>query len=107
MRTLQRIGGLPPLRAAAAMVLALGYLAHSVSAAYFYVQESQDKCFIESVPTGVALTASYKNHENPGEFECPYLFVRNGLIIWALYCGLCMKLCQAYGDFVLHCFLCI
>ena len=71
MRTLQRIGGLPPFRAAAALVLALGYFAHSVSAAYFYVQESQDKCFIESVPTGVALTASYKNHENTGEFECP------------------------------------
>ncbi|CDJ41441.1 emp24/gp25L/p24 family domain-containing, transmembrane protein, putative [Eimeria tenella] len=73
MRTLQRIGGLPPFRAAAALVLALGYFAHSVSAAYFYVQESQDKCFIESVPTGVALTASYKNHENPG-VTCSIIF---------------------------------
>ncbi|KFG56915.1 transmembrane protein [Toxoplasma gondii RUB] len=35
------------------------------SAAYFYVQESQDKCFVESVPVGVALTVTYKNPENP------------------------------------------
>lgn len=36
------------------------------SAAYFYVQESQDKCFVESVPLGVALTVTYNNPENPG-----------------------------------------
>lgn len=44
----------------------LSSFCQSISAAYFYVQESQDKCFMENVPLGVALTASYKNHENPG-----------------------------------------
>ncbi|CDJ46064.1 emp24/gp25L/p24 family domain-containing, transmembrane protein, putative [Eimeria brunetti] len=70
-----RTGGAPALRAAAAahFLLLLGLSAHFASAAYFYVQESQDKCFIESVPTGVALTASYKNHENPG-VTCSIVF---------------------------------
>lgn len=49
-------------------------VAKTAAAAYFYVQESQDKCFLESVPTGVALTASYKNHENPGETACRPIF---------------------------------
>lgn len=48
-------------------------VAKTAAAAYFYVQESQDKCFLESVPTGVALTASYKNHENPG-VTCSIIF---------------------------------
>lgn len=69
MRGSQRICGSPALRAAAAFIVALACSAYSASAAYFYVQESQDKCFIESVPTGVALTASYKNHENPGKVQ--------------------------------------
>nr|PIL96438.1 transmembrane protein [Toxoplasma gondii COUG] len=43
------------------------------SAAYFYVQESQDKCFVESVPVGVALTVTYKNPENPG-VTCSIIF---------------------------------
>ncbi|PHJ22626.1 transmembrane protein [Cystoisospora suis] len=43
------------------------------SAAYFYVQESQDKCFIESVPVGVALTVTYKNPDNPG-VTCSIIF---------------------------------
>lgn len=63
------ICGSPLLRAAAAFIFALACVARSASGAYFYVQESQDKCFIESVPTGVALTASYKNHENPGKLH--------------------------------------
>lgn len=73
MRGSQRICGSPALRAAAAFIVALACSAYSASAAYFYVQESQDKCFIESVPTGVALTASYKNHENPG-VTCSIIF---------------------------------
>ncbi|KAL8430428.1 hypothetical protein Efla_005218 [Eimeria flavescens] len=43
------------------------------AASYFYVQEAQDKCFIESVPTAVALTATYKNHDNPG-VTCSIIF---------------------------------
>lgn len=49
-----------------ALCLVAARWAQPAAAAYFYVQEAQDKCFIESVPSGVALTASYKNHENPG-----------------------------------------
>lgn len=37
-----------------------------VEAAYFYVHEGQDKCFVESVPVGVPLTVSYRNTDNPG-----------------------------------------
>lgn len=48
------------------VALILSIVCQPISAAYFYVQESQDKCFMENVPLGVALTASYKNHENPG-----------------------------------------
>lgn len=73
MRAFKRIRGSPSLRAAAPFILALAFFVHAASAAYFYVQESQDKCFIESVPTGVALTASYKNHENPG-VTCSIIF---------------------------------
>ncbi|PFH32940.1 transmembrane protein [Besnoitia besnoiti] len=46
---------------------------YGASAAYFYVQESQDKCFVESVPVGVALTVTYKNPENPG-VTCSIIF---------------------------------
>lgn len=46
---------------------------YGVSAAYFYVQESRNKCFVESVPVGVALTVTYKNHENPG-VACSIIF---------------------------------
>ncbi|CDI84830.1 emp24/gp25L/p24 family domain-containing, transmembrane protein, putative [Eimeria praecox] len=73
MRAFKRIRGSPSVRAAAPFILALAFFVHAASAAYFYVQESQDKCFIESVPTGVALTASYKNHENPG-VTCSIIF---------------------------------
>ncbi|KAL8431417.1 hypothetical protein ACSSS7_005296 [Eimeria intestinalis] len=51
----------------------LSFFTESTTAAFFYVQESQDKCFIESVPTAVALTATYKNHDNPG-VTCSIIF---------------------------------
>ncbi|KAL8272489.1 hypothetical protein Esti_003612 [Eimeria stiedai] len=55
------------------LVLMLAFLTRPTTAAFFYVQESQDKCFIESVPTAVALTATYKNHDNPG-VTCSIIF---------------------------------
>lgn len=55
------------------LALVLICMVQPAATAYFYVQESQDKCFRESVPTGVALTASYKNYENPG-VTCSIIF---------------------------------
>lgn len=42
-------------------------------AAFFYVHEAQEKCFLENVPTGVAVTATYENTENPG-VSCSLIF---------------------------------
>eukprot|EP00920_Eleutheroschizon_duboscqi_P032339 GHVT01077967.1.p1 GENE.GHVT01077967.1~~GHVT01077967.1.p1 ORF type:complete len:158 (+),score=25.19 GHVT01077967.1:348-821(+) len=39
----------------------------TADAAYFYLQESKDKCFLENVPQHVPLTVTYANPDNPGE----------------------------------------
>eukprot|EP00451_Oxyrrhis_marina_P003382 CAMPEP_0204260882 /NCGR_PEP_ID=MMETSP0468-20130131/6628_1 /ASSEMBLY_ACC=CAM_ASM_000383 /TAXON_ID=2969 /ORGANISM="Oxyrrhis marina" /LENGTH=203 /DNA_ID=CAMNT_0051235367 /DNA_START=14 /DNA_END=625 /DNA_ORIENTATION=+ len=51
-------------------------LAGVANAAYFYVNEGQTKCFVETVPQHQVLTAKYKHWENPGvqcsvEFKNP------------------------------------
>lgn len=47
-------------------IVALLHNCQQSSAAFFYVHEAQEKCFLENVPGGVAITATFENLENPG-----------------------------------------
>ncbi|OEH77124.1 transmembrane emp24 domain-containing protein 9 [Cyclospora cayetanensis] len=73
MRRFQKIDVPQALPAGALVVIALCCWVQTATAAYFYVQESHEKCFIESVPADLALTAAYKDHENPG-VTCSIIF---------------------------------